>query len=106
MGWVFLGVAIVLEVFATTCLKLSDGFSRLWPSIGVAVGYLGAFALLSLALKTMQVGTAYAVWAGVGTALVAVIGVLAFAEPMGWLKGLGLLLIVGGVILLNVSGAH
>lgn len=106
MGWVFLGVAIVVEVFATTCLKLSDGFSRLWPSVGVVVGYLAAFAMLSLALKTMQVGTAYAVWAGVGTALVAIVGVLAFAEPMGWLKALGLLFIIGGVVLLNVSGAN
>lgn len=106
MAWIFLGLAIAVEVFATTCLKLSDGFSRLWPSIGVVVGYLAAFALLSLTLKTMQVGTAYAVWAGAGTALVAIVGVLVFAEPMGWLKAGGLLLIIAGVVLLNVSGAH
>lgn len=106
MAWVFLALAISVEVFATTCLKLSDGFTRLWPSIGVVAGYLAAFGLLSLTLKTMQVGTAYAVWAGVGTALVAIVGVLVFAEPMGWLKALGLLLIVAGVVVLNVAGAH
>lgn len=106
MAWVYLVAAIVCEVFATTMMKASDGFSRLWPSIGMVAGYLVAFVLLTFALKTMQVGTAYALWAGLGTALVAVIGMLVFAEPFNLLKGAGLVLVIGGVVLLNLAGGH
>lgn len=106
MAWLYLVGAIVLEVFGTTMMKMSDGFSRLWPSVGMVAGYLAAFAMLTFALKTMQVGTAYALWAGLGTALVAVIGMLIFAEPFTVLKGAGLVLIIGGVVLLNLSGGH
>lgn len=106
MAWVYLVGAIVCEVFGTTMMKASDGFSRLWPSVGMAAGYLVAFVLLTFALKTMQVGTAYALWAGLGTALVAVIGMLVFAEPFNLLKGAGLVLVIGGVVLLNLAGGH
>ena len=106
MAWVYLVGAIVFEVFGTTMMKVSDGFSRLWPSLGMAAGYLAAFGLLTFALKTMQVGTAYALWAGLGTALVAVIGMLVFAEPFSLLKGAGLVLIIGGVVILNLAGGH
>jgi len=96
--------AIVAEVFGTTCLKLSDGFSTLLPSLGVAVGYGLSFLLLSIVLKEVDVGIAYAVWAGLGITLVAVIGVLLFREPVslsriGWIA-----LIIAGVIGLEVSG--
>ena len=66
----------------------------------------GIFALLTMALKTMRVSTAYAVWSGVGTALIAVIGMTALGEPFGWTKVAGIGLIVGGVVVLNLSGAH
>ncbi|MQA17345.1 MAG: QacE family quaternary ammonium compound efflux SMR transporter [Pseudonocardiaceae bacterium] len=106
MPWILLAGAIALEVFATTMLKLSAGFSRLLPSIGVVAGYLGAFVLLAFVLKTLPVGTIYALWAGLGTALVAVVGVLAFAEPLTAPKVGGIVLIIGGVVMLNLSGAH
>lgn len=102
----FLVSAIVVEVFATTMMKMSEGFTRLWPSVGMVVGYLAAFGLLTLCLKTMQVGTAYALWAGLGTALVAVVGLVVFAEPLTVLKVAGIALIIGGVVVLNLSGAH
>lgn len=96
--------AIVAEVFGTTCLKISDGFSTLLPSLGVAVGYAVSFYLLSIVLKEVDVGVAYAVWAGLGITLVAVIGVLLFGEPVslsriGWVA-----LIIAGVIGLEITG--
>lgn len=106
MGWVFLIGAILTEVFATTCMKLSEGFSRLWPSIGMVAGYLAAFALLTFALKSFEVGTAYALWAGLGTALVAIIGVLLLGEAFTWTKVAGIVLVISGVVVLNLGGGH
>lgn len=106
MAWLLLLGAIVSEVFATTMMKVSDGFSRPWPSVGMVVGYLGAFGLLTLALKSFEVGTAYALWSGIGTVLVVAIGVLALGESLNWLKVAGVVLVIGGVVLLNLSGAN
>ena len=106
MAWLYLLGAILFEVFGTTMMKVSDGFSRLWPSLGMVAGYVTAFGLLTFALKTMQVGTAYALWAGLGTALVAVIGMVVFAEPFSLVKGAGLVLVIGGVVMLNLGGGH
>lgn len=106
---VLLGAAIVLEVCGTSCLKLSQGFTRPWPVVGVVVFYLSAFGLLSLCLKQLEVGVAYAMWSGLGTALIALLGMFAFGEGMTWQKGLGLLLIISGSVLLNLAstgGAH
>jgi small multidrug resistance pump len=75
MQWVFLAVAIVSEVIGTSALKASEGFSRLWPSAIVVVCYASSFYFLSLTLKTIPVGVAYAIWSGVGVALIAVIAV-------------------------------
>jgi multidrug transporter EmrE-like cation transporter len=108
-AWILLGVAIVLEVFGTTCLKLSHGFTRPWPVAGVVVFYLAAFGFLSLCLKSLEVGVAYAMWSGLGTALIAVLGILIFGEGMSWTKALGLVLIISGAVLLNLTskgGAH
>ncbi|MEU8542675.1 multidrug efflux SMR transporter [Streptomyces sp. NPDC048717] len=106
MGYGLLAGAIAAEIVATTSMKYSDGFSRLWPSLLTGTGYLVAFALLAQALKTLQVGTAYAIWSGIGTAAVAVIGFLFLGESLGPAKIAGLALIVAGVAVLNLGGAH
>lgn len=106
MPYVFLALAIVFEVAGTSLLKLSDGFTRLWPSVGVAVGYGMAFWMLSLTLRTVPVGVAYAIWAGLGTALIAIIGAFFFGEQLGMVEVIGIALIVAGVVALNIdSGA-
>ncbi|MET8972953.1 DMT family transporter [Streptomyces hydrogenans] len=106
MGYGLLAGAIAAEIIATTSMKYSEGFSRLWPSLITAAGYLVAFALLAQALKTLQVGTAYAIWSGVGTAAVAGIGILFLGETLSLAKVAGILLIVLGVAVLNLGGAH
>ncbi|ANP54336.1 small multidrug resistance pump [Streptomyces griseochromogenes] len=106
MGYLLLAGAIAAEVVATTAMKYSEGFSRLWPSLVTALGYLVAFALLARTLKTVSIGTAYAIWSGVGTASIAVLGLLLFGEGLSATKVAGILLIVGGVVVLNMGGAH
>ena len=104
--WLLLSLAIALELSGTICLKLSYGFSRLLPSIGVVFFYLGSFALMAQSLKTLEVGIVYAIWAGVGTALIAVVGVLAFGESITAFKILGLFMIIGGTFLLRMASAQ
>ena len=99
-----LTIAILAEVFATTMLKLSEGLSNVLPTIGVLIGFSISFYALSVALKTLSLGLAYAIWSGVGTALTAVIGILLWGELFSILKLLGLILIISGVVLLNLSG--
>ncbi|MCS0603257.1 multidrug efflux SMR transporter [Streptomyces sp. LP11] len=105
MGYLTLAGAIAAEVAATTALKYSEGFSRLWPSLLTALGYLVSFVLLAQTLKSVQIGTAYAIWSGVGTAAVAVLGLLLFGEGLSVPKIAGILLIIGGVAVLNLGGA-
>lgn len=102
--WVYLVLAILLEVAGTTSMKLSDGFSKPIPSILIFVFYAGAFVFLTLALKKLDIGIAYATWAGVGTAIIAAIGVLFFKDTINAVKLISLVLIVAGVIGLNMSG--
>lgn len=104
MNWLYLVVAILLEVSGTTCMKLSEGFTRLVPSILLFVFYALSLGMLTLALKRIDVSIAYAVWSAVGTALIATIGVLWFKEPITALKLISLALIIGGVVGLNLSG--
>jgi len=101
--WLFLILAILFEVAGTTCMKLSAGFSRWGPSLLMGGFYVACFACLTLVLKKVDVGVAYAIWSGVGTALIATVGVLWFREPVTWLRVVGLLAIIGGVIALNWS---
>ena len=102
-GYLALSISIICEIFATAMLKMSDGFTVLLPSIGVIAGYGLAFYCLSLCLKTLPLSLAYAIWSGVGTALTAVIGALVWGEVFSTLKLAGIILIIGGVILLNSS---
>ncbi|MFG1670401.1 DMT family transporter [Streptomyces sp. Y7] len=106
MGYLLLAGAIAAEVAATTAMKYSEGFSRLLPSLLTAFGYLLSFALLAQTLKTVSVGTAYAIWAGVGTAAIATIGILFMGEGMTATKAAGIALIIVGVVVLNLGGAH
>ncbi|MFF9482454.1 DMT family transporter [Streptomyces sp. NPDC014733] len=106
MGYLTLAGAILSEILATTAMKYSDGFSRLWPSLATLAGYLVAFTLLARTLRTMSVGTAYAIWAGAGTAVIAAIGMVFLGESAGPLKILGVLLVIAGVVVLHMGGAH
>ena len=106
MVYVYLLLAIAVEVVATSLLKVSDGFSKLWPTIGSLAGYGVAFALLALVVRDMSVGVAYAVWSGLGTAAIVAIGVLFLHESVTATKVAGVLLVIGGVVTLNLGGAH
>jgi small multidrug resistance pump len=100
-----LTVAIAIEVGATIALRQSDGFTRPVPTAVMAVGYLTAFYLLSLTLRTIPVSVTYAIWSAVGTALLAVVGILVFGESANGWKIVSLVLIVVGVVGLNISGS-
>jgi len=100
--YIYLATAIVAEVVATSALKSSAGFSKLLPSIVVVAGYGTAFYFLSLTLRTMPIGIVYAVWSGVGVALISVIGWLVFKQSMDLAAIIGITLIVLGVVILNV----
>lgn len=103
--WLCLILAILLEVAGTTAMKLSEGFTRLVPSIALFVLYLGSFGLLTLALKQIPVTIAYAVWSGVGSVLIVLIGVMIFKETMSPIKIGSIALIIVGVIGLNLTGS-
>ena len=108
-AWLCLAVAILAEVVGTSALKASEGFSRLWPSLLVIAGYAVAFYFLSLTLKQLPVGIAYAVWSGVGTVLITLIGVLAFQQKIDLAGTIGIALIIAGVLVLNLlsrTGTH
>src|SRR5688500_5467106 len=100
--WLFLSIAIISEVVATAALKSSAGFTQLWPSLLVIAGYSAAFFFLSLTLKTMPVGIAYAIWSGVGIVLITLIAWLVLGQSLDGPAIAGLALIVAGVLVLNV----
>nr|WP_282184607.1 multidrug efflux SMR transporter [Azospirillum brasilense] len=103
MSWLFLSVAIAFEIVGTVAMKMSDGMTRLWPSLAVVACYLVAFAMLAQALREIEVGVAYAIWSAVGTAAIAAIGIWVFGESLNFLKLAGILLIVAGVVSLRMS---
>ncbi len=96
-------MAILFEVFGSSMLKVSNGFKRLVPSIGVIVGFGFAFYCLSIALKTLPLGNAYAIWAGVGTALITLVGIIFWREKLNTKKAAGIICIIAGVILLRLA---
>jgi small multidrug resistance pump len=100
--WVYLGIAIVAEVIGTSFLKSSDGFTRFAPSAVVVVAYVIAFYFLALTLRTLPVGIAYAVWAGAGMALIAIVGALVFGQKLDGAAITGIVLIVAGVAVINL----
>ena len=104
MHWILLTLSILAEVVGTLCLKWSNGFARLWPTIGMAVLYVATFVLLTLTVKTLDLGLAYAIWAGVSVAGVALCGVMLFHEPMNSHRVIGIAAIIVGVLVLNLKG--
>ena len=108
-SYAYLAIAIVAEVIATTALKASEGFSNLLPSILVVLGYGVAFYFLSMTLRTLPVGIAYAVWSGAGIVLVSLLGWLVYGQKLDLWAVLGIGLIMSGVLVLNLlskSTAH
>lgn len=109
MSWLYLAIAIVAEVIATSALKAADGFTRPAPSVIVVVGYVVAFYFLSLTLRGIPVGVAYAVWSGVGIVLISLIAWLMYGQTLDAPAVLGIALIMAGVLVLNLfsrSGVH
>ena len=109
IGYLYLAIAIVAEVAATSALKASEGFTRLGPTLIVAAGYGLAFYCLSLVLRTVPVGIAYAIWAGVGIVLIALIGWLVLRQPLDAPAVVGIALIIAGVVVIQLfskSTAH
>ncbi|HZG81368.1 MAG TPA: multidrug efflux SMR transporter [Brevibacillus sp.] len=104
MAWLYLMFAILLEVAGTVSMKLSQGFTKALPSTLMVVFYLLAFSSLNLSLKQIPVSVAYAIWSGIGTAAIAVIGFLVFQESLNVWKAVSILLIILGVIGLNMGG--
>lgn len=103
--WIYLLIAILTEVAGTTLMKVSQGLTKLVPSVSMFLLYGVSFVFMALALKKIEVGTAYAIWSGLGTAVIAAIGIVAFRESFTFTKMVGLVLIIGGVVLLNLKGA-
>jgi small multidrug resistance pump len=108
MGYVFLAIAIASEVVGTTFLKFTSGDRQVWWAYPiVVVGYVVSFVMLSLTLsKGVPLGIAYAIWAGAGVVLVAIISWLAFRETLTWPQIIGMVLVIGGVVLLEAGGSR
>jgi small multidrug resistance pump len=106
LAWIYLAAAIATEVVGTLFLRFTDGFTRPAPSILVIATYAASLWLTALALRELEISLAYAVWAGVGTAAVAVIGMTALGESVNALKVASIALVIGGVVGLNLSGAN
>ena len=108
-GYLHLTIAILAEVFATSLLKATEDFTKLWPSIAVVVGYGVAFYFLTLALRHIPIGIAYAVWAGAGIVLIALIGAVAYKQIPDPAAVIGMALIVAGIVVIHLfskTGAH
>lgn len=101
-NYLYLALAIIAETMATTALKMSEQFTRPLPSVVVVIGYAAAFYLLSLSLRTIPIGVAYAVWSAVGIVLVTVAGMVMFKQVPDLPAVIGLLLIIAGVVTINV----
>ncbi|MEK5108853.1 quaternary ammonium compound efflux SMR transporter QacH [Cytobacillus sp. FSL K6-0129] len=104
MSYLYLALAIVGEIIGSSLLKASEGFSKLYPTIGVLIAFVGCFFFLSLSLKTIPLNTAYALWAGLGIVLTTAISVLVWKEKLNIASITGISLIIVGVVILNLFG--
>jgi quaternary ammonium compound-resistance protein SugE len=103
MAWIHLIVAGLLEIFWAICLKYTDGFSKLWPSVLTIAGMIASFYFLAQALKTIPVGTGYAIWTGIGAAGTAILGIILFSESAAWSRLACIGLIVAGIVGLKLT---
>tara|TARA_B100000965_G_scaffold169286_1_gene141203 strand:- start:409 stop:741 length:333 start_codon:yes stop_codon:yes gene_type:complete len=101
-NWIYLILAILSEVIGTSFLKSTEGFTKLWPSIIVLIGYSAAFYFLSLTLDTIPIGMAYAIWSGVGIAAIAIVSVIFFDQKLDTASYIGMGLIIAGVVVLRL----
>jgi len=106
--FVYLIVAVIFETFGTACLKASNEFTKLWPSLGVIIGFAGAFYFLALTLRYMPIGVVYAIWSGLGIVLITLIGLFFFKQSLDAAAYIGIGLIIMGVIVINMfsSSTH
>jgi quaternary ammonium compound-resistance protein SugE len=103
MAWIYLLLASVFEIAFATSMKMSEGFTRLWPTLVTIIGVIGGIGLLTLAMKEIPVSVAYPIWTGIGALGTVVIGYYYFGEGMSLLKGLAIAMIIGGIIGLRAS---
>jgi len=106
LAWILVIIAGLFETGFAVCLKLSDGFSKLWPTLAFAACALISFGLLTIALKDLPVGSAYAVWTGIGAAGTAIVGMAVLGDPVGTLRLIGITLVVSGVVILQLAETH
>ncbi|MFC4386198.1 quaternary ammonium compound efflux SMR transporter QacH [Gracilibacillus marinus] len=104
MSYLYLALAIIGEIIGSSLLKASEGFSKLYPTIGVIIAFIGCFFFLSLSLRTIPLNTAYALWAGLGLVLTTIISVLIWKEKINMASIAGIALILAGVVILNLFG--
>lgn len=102
LNWLFLAGAIGLEIIATSALKAADGFTRPFPTLVVILGYVGAFYCLSVALRTIPMGIAYAIWSGIGIVVISLVGLVAYRQKLDGAALLGIVLIVAGTLVINL----
>lgn len=105
VNWGYVAIAIVAEVTGTVALGKSEQFTRLWPTVVIALGYGIAFYMMSLALRTIPLGTVYAVWASIGIVLTSLIGVYYYKNPVDWQGLTGIAFIVAGVVIIKAFSA-
>lgn len=106
MAWVYLVIAGFLEVAWATAMKFSEGFTRLWPTVAMVVLMLASFGLLSQAMKTLPLGTAYGVWTGIGAVGSVLVGIFFFGESRELVRVLCMILILSGIVGLKLTSAH
>ena len=106
MAWIFLLLAGVLEVVWAFLMKASDGFTKPWPTIGTIAFMIVSFGLLSMAMKTLPLGTAYAIWTGIGAVGAFVVGITVLGEQLSTMRIAAAVLIVSGLVLMKLSSSH
>ncbi len=106
MSWLLLFAAGGVEIVFALSLKYNEGFTKLWPSVITAISGIGSFGLLMIALKTLPIGTAYAVWTGIGAVGVAIMGIILFKEPMDWTRLFSISLVIIGIIGLKLTDSY